>query len=221
MIQAFARAFGQLTDARIVRLLLLAVLLALLVFAALWSAIAWFLTATQITEWSWVEGTLDVLGGIATLLLTWFLFPLVLSATIGLFLEAVADAVEVRHYADLPKATPLRLGPLLLASLRFLAVALLLNLLLLPFLLLGPLFPIVYYVVNGYLLGRSYFELVAWRRFSPRDARILRRQHSGTVTLTGVATALMLTVPVLNLLMPVLAVMAMVHLVQGWRRAAA
>lgn len=220
MIQAFARAFAQLGDARIVRLLLLAVLLALLVFAALWSGIGWLLATTQITQWSWVEGALDVLGGIATLLLTWFLFPVVLSATIGLFLEAVADAVEARHYADLPKATPLRIWPLLLASLRFLLVALLLNLLLLPFLLLGPLFPIVYYVVNGYLLGRSYFELVAWRRLDAGTARILRRQHSGMVLIAGIATALMLTVPVLNLLVPVLAVMAMVHLVQGWRRAA-
>ena len=154
-----------------------------------------------------------------SLVLTWFLFPVVLSATIGLFLESVAEAVEARHYPTLPKATRLPIWPLLLASLRFLLVACLLNVLLLPCLLLGPLFPIVYYVVNGYLLGRSYFELVAWRRLDPASARILRRQHAGTVILAGIATALLLTVPLLNLIAPVLAVMAMVHLVQDWRRA--
>jgi uncharacterized protein involved in cysteine biosynthesis len=220
MIAAFWRAFTQLGDARIVRYLLLAVVLSLLSFAALWSGVAWFLASTTLTDWRFLDTTLGVLGGLATLLVTWFLFPIVLSGTIGLFLEAAAAAVEARHYPELPTAKGIAVWPMLRVTLRFLCVAVLLNLLLLPFLLLGPLFPVVYYVVNGYLLGRGYAELVLLRRLDPVAASALRRRNRGAMLFAGILTAMMLTVPLLNLLAPVLAVMAMVHLCNDWQRPA-
>ena len=100
----------------------------------------------------------------------------------------------------------------------YLGVMIALNMVLLIFLLLPPLFPFVFYAVNGYLLGREYFELVALRRIGPEEARRLRKAHRGKLFIAGVATALLLTIPVVNLLAPVVVTAAMVHLFENWRK---
>jgi CysZ protein len=217
MVAAFFRAFAQLPDPRIVRLLVGAVVLALLVFAALWGGIAWLLANTALAKWHWVDALLQVFGGFAALGLCWFLFPVVASALIGLFLGAAANAVEARHYPGLPPAPGLPVLASLLASLRFLLVTLVLDLLLLPCLWIPVLFPWVWWAVNGYLIGRAYFELAALRRLDVDMARALRRRHRLRVFGAGLLTAGLLLVPVLNLLAPVIATMAMVHLVERWR----
>ncbi|HIC29274.1 MAG TPA: hypothetical protein EYO85_07535 [Rhodospirillales bacterium] len=104
-----------------------------------------------------------------------------------------------------------------LVTLGYLGVLIVLNLFLLVFLLIPPLFPFVFYTVNGYLLGREYFELVALRRIGPEEARRLRKAHRGKLFLTGVIMALLLTLPVVNLLAPVVITAAMVHLFEDWR----
>ena len=84
---------------RYVLIMLLRMLaIAVLVFVALWTAIGTVLAGTETIAWTWLEWTLDVLGGIATGALTWLLFPSVISAATALFLERVAEAVERRHY---------------------------------------------------------------------------------------------------------------------------
>lgn len=218
MLRAFFRALGQLGDQRIVTLLGASVLLAIGMFAGLWIAVGWLLTHTVLSEWRWLDTALAVLGGFGTLLLTWLLFPAVVSASIGLFLERIAAAVEARHYPGLPRAPGMPTLAAVWNALRFLVVLLALNLLLLPALLLGPVFPVLYYAVNGYLLGREYFELVALRREAPAAARAMRRAHRLTAFGAGLVTAILLTLPLVNFLAPVLTTMAMVHLVEGWRR---
>jgi len=103
-------------------------------------------------------------------------------------------------------------------TLGYLGVLIVLNLFLLVFLLLPPLFPFVFYSVNGYLLGREYFELLALRRVGPEEARRLRKAHRGKLFLTGAVMALLLTLPVVNLLAPVVITATMVHLFERWRR---
>src|SRR5262245_3969407 len=219
MVAAFFRAFAQLADPRIVRLLAVAVLLAVLAFGLLWGGIAWLLASTALAKWHWVDRLLELFGGFAALGLCWFLFPAVVSALIGLFLGAAANAVEARHYPGLPPAKGLPVIASLLVSLRFLVVTLVLDLLLLPCLWIPVLFPWVWWAVNGYLIGRAYFELAALRRLDVDMARVLRRRHRVRVFAAGLLTAGLLLVPVLNLLAPVIATMAMVHLVERWRAA--
>ncbi len=69
----------------------------------------------------------------------------------------------------------------------------------------------LYFIINGYLLGREYFELVATRRLDPRTADAMRRAHLGRVWLNGIVLALISTIPILNLLAPVISTAAMVH----------
>jgi uncharacterized protein involved in cysteine biosynthesis len=96
----------------------------------------------------------------------------------------------------------------------------LLNLILLLFLLIPPVFPFVFYGVNGYLLGREYFELVAARRLDPAEARSLRRRHGRTLFIAGVLIAFLLTIPFVNLVAPLVGTAAMVHLFETIRHEA-
>ena len=217
MISAFIKAVNQLSDKRTRKYVWFSVLAAMLTFVALWSAVGWLLTETSISEMGWLEGVVDVLGGIATLALTWFLFPATVSAVIGLFLDQVADCVEQRHYPALTSAEGAPLGEQLRLTFKFLGIMILLNILMLPFLFFGPVFPFVFYAVNGYLLGREYFEMVAARRMPATEVVALRKAHQGSIILTGVGIAFMLTIPLVNLLMPVVATATMVHLFEKWR----
>ena len=218
MFAAFLKAFGQLADGTTRRLIWLSLGAAIAVFAALWLTIGTAIESTELFASGWLETIVDVLGWAATLVLTWFLFPAVFTVISSLFLERVAGATEARHYADLPEAPGARLGAALGATAGFLAAMVVLNLVVLIFLLIPPLFPFVFYGVNGYLLGREFFELVALRRIGLEEVRHLRKAHRGRLFLAGIVIAFLFTVPGLNLVAPVIATAAMVHLFENFRR---
>ena len=103
---------------------------------------------------------------------------------------------------------------------RFVTVGLLLNLIALPLYLLPVANLVIFLALNGYLLGREYFELVAHQRL-PLEEAAQRRGQRGRLWLAGAAIALMLIIPVFNLVAPVVAIAFMVHLVTPrlWRGA--
>lgn len=217
MIKAFIKAAGQISDPRARRVVWIALGAAISVFVGLWILIGFLLANTSLFAIGWLEAAIDLLGGLATGVLTWLLFPAAISAVIGLFLEDIASAVEQRHYPDLGPAQGTNSSETLVTTLKFLGIMLALNILMLPFLLTGPLFPFVFYSVNGYLLSREYFELVALRRVTSLEAKALRKQNAMKLFLTGVLVAFMLTVPIVNLLAPIIATGMMVHLFEGFR----
>ncbi|MEQ8667216.1 MAG: EI24 domain-containing protein [Rhodospirillales bacterium] len=217
MFDAIGKALRQLDDPAIQRTLLLSVAIALGCFVALWLVIGFLLSETAIFSIGWLETIVDVLGGLATALFTWLLFPAVVSGLVGVFLDGVARAVEARHYPELGPARGQNVGEAIVSGLKFIGVLVVLNIFMLLFLIVPPVFPFVFYAVNGYLLGREYFELVALRRIGAADARTLRKQRQGALFAAGIAIALLLTVPVVNLLAPIVATATMVHLFQSWR----
>ncbi len=217
MIEIFTKGISQLNDPRTRKVVWISIFAATLVLAALWTGIGYLLTHTAFFSIWWLEWAIDFLGGLFTLVLTWFLFPAVISAVIGFYLDDIADAVEARHYPNLAPTTGLPFSATIAVTARFLAVMILLNLALLVFLLLGPLFPFVFYAANGYLLGREYFELVALRRVDVQTMRSMRRANRGQLFIVGVIVMVLLTVPLVNLLAPVVATAAMVHLFEGFK----
>ena len=211
MLTPFARGFAQLSDPRIRHLILLTIAIAIGVFLSLWIVVGLMLTQTSLFTSGWLETVVDVLGGAATLVITWFLFPAVFSAVVGLFLDQLAAIVEQRHYPTWPPARDSSLIEIIMGSIKFLVTVIILNLFVLLFLLVPPVFPFVFLLVNGYLLGREYFEVAALRHADPRTARSVWREHRWQLITAGVGIALLLTVPLLNLVIPVVGTATMVH----------
>lgn len=221
IIAAFLGALGQLGDRRFRRVVLIGVLLALALLVAVYAGflqLLWWLTPdeVEIPFVGPVTGVETLLGWASLLVmlgLSVFLMVPVAAAFSGLFLEDVADAVEDRHYPHLPPATPLTLGQGLRQSVNFLGLVIAVNavaLFLYP--LAGPLVPVLFWAVNGFLLGREYFTLVALRRLPPEAARDLRRRNGLRLWLAGTLMAAPLSVPILNLVIPVLGVATFTHL---------
>jgi uncharacterized protein involved in cysteine biosynthesis len=218
MISALIKGINQLGDKKTQKPLWISVAVALGVFAVLWTASGAAIKYTSVFEYGWLESIADGLGWALVLVVTWVLFPGVVSAVVALFLDQVAESVEARHYPNLGPAQGQPMSEQVMTAVRFLGVMVLLNLLILPTMLLGPVYPVLFYCVNGYLLGREYFEMVAARRIGMADTLRLRQAHGGRLFMTGVAVAFLLTIPVVNLLTPVIATAAMVHLFEDWRR---
>lgn len=218
MLKALYRAVAQLADPAIQRVLGGALLLSILCFAGLWWLVAALLTSTSLLQWHWVEVLVDLLGGFATLVMTWLLFPLLVSTFIGLFLEPVARAVERRHYPGLGKAPGVPLLAGLWSSIRFLGAVVVVNALLLFLMAFPPVYAIAYFAGNGFLLGREYFELVALRRENPATAHSLRREHGLELLVLGTLGAFAAVVPVVNLVAPVVLTAVMVHRFEAWRQ---
>lgn len=213
VFKAFGHAINQLGDPRIRRVLLLSLGATLLVYTVLIGGISWALFSTELlTGLPFWESIVDWLGVVLVPLATLFLFPAVISLMIGFFLEDVADAVEAKHYPDLPPNRAQPLAEVIWITVRFAALALLLNILVLPLFLFPIIGQVAYLIVNGYLIGREYFELVALRRLDPKQAKGLRTAHLGTLWMTGALIAFLLTVPLVNVLAPVIGVAVMVHI---------
>ena len=144
-------------------------------------------------------------------------------------LDEVASAVEARHFPNLP--TPRREAVIqtVVNTVRFACVAIALNLLVFIFVVpvlvftvfLTPLIPFILYALNGYLVGREYFELAAMRRLDPQDGQALWRRHKARVFICGTLITILMTVPLLNWLMPIIATAFMVHIFEDARQCTA
>lgn len=223
ILQDFLKAIGQIGDPRFLRVVLLGIALALAMLVGLYLGLV-TLVGTFVPA-SFTLPLLGEVGGLSTalgwgsallvLVLSVFLMAPTASAFSALFLDHVADAVEALHYPHLPPAQ----GPGLLASLaeaaRVLGLLLVINLgLLLAWAVAGPLAPLLAWGVNGYLLGREYFSMAATRRMTAEAAHQLRRRHSTQVWLAGSLMAAALTLPLINLVIPVLGTATFTHMVQ-------
>jgi len=220
MFSALSRAFAQLPRPEMRGPLVRSVFWACLVFAALWSALATLIHYQLVHEARWVEVLAGVLGAFAAPVLTWLLFPSVVLLILGLYSEAIILAVERHYYPNLATPPPARQMANLWSGIRLALIGLVLNIVALPLYLLFPGLNLVLFLgLNGYLLGREYFDVVALRRVDWRAAQRLWREHRMTFILSGVVVAGLFALPVVNLVAPIIGLAAAVHLVERLRGA--
>jgi CysZ protein len=173
-----------------------------------------------IGEVEWVGALLSVGSLLIMVALSVFLMVPVASAFCGLFLEDVAQAVEDRHYPTLPPVPRQSLGQTLIDTVNFFGLLVAVNLLaVLAYGFAGPAAPVIFWGLNGFLLGREYFQLAAMRRLGRAGARALRRHHPFQIWFAGVLMAVPLSIPLVNFLVPVLGAATFTHLFHRlWRQ---
>jgi CysZ protein len=189
-------------------------LLALLIAAVVWS-FGYF------AAWpDWIETAIQWLGGLALVVGSIFLIPPVTSLIAGLYLDDIAAVVEREHYPSDPPGRELPTLQSLGLAAKFFIVVLLVNIAALLLLLVPGVNLVAFYIGNGYLLGREYFELAAMRHLAPAEARRLRKANRLTVFLSGLIIAGLASVPILNLVTPLFATAFMVRIYKGLARRA-
>jgi uncharacterized protein involved in cysteine biosynthesis len=216
MLKALGRAVSQLSDPAIFGVLVTSVIGAALVLAAIWTGVDIVVTRMTLFTTGWLDWLARLSIGVGTLFLTIALFGSIAATIASLFADRVARAVERRYYPGLPPARASGIGEQLAAGLSYLFAALALNLLALPLYLIWGADVPIFLGLNGYLLGRQYFELAALRRVDRRTARRLWRTHRPRLVACGAAIAGFSFVPLANLLTPVLATAFMLHIFQDF-----
>lgn len=221
IFSSFFKAVGQIGDPRFRKVLLLGVGLTLALLIAAYAGVLWLIQATVgdsttlplIGEVTWVG---DLLGAGSFLLmigLSVFLMVPVASAITSMFLDEVAQAVEDRHYPGLLPATSVPFGEALRDTINFLGVIIGANIVaLLLYVIFTPFALFIFWALNGYLLGMEYFQLAAMRRVGRAGAKALRRKHRMTIWAAGVLMAMPLSVPLVNLLIPILGAATFTHI---------
>lgn len=200
------------------RAIVISLVLALVLLLALWLGVTTLLHEVRVAGIGWLDTMIEVLGSVAALVLAWILFPAVTLLVLGFFLDRVVSAVERCHYPDLPPARRIGIGEAVGSAVRILLLALVANLAALPFYMFPVINLFIYYGLNGYLVGREYFELVALRRLDGATARAMWRWHRGELVLAGVVIVFLLSLPLVNLAAPVVAAAFMLHVFEGLRR---
>ncbi len=222
MIADIVRVVAQLSDPKLLRPVLLSLIASALVLAGLVALSAWLLTGV-VPEGgtSWLArqleavGFYEIAGTLLIAVVALLLFPAVSLTIQGMFLDSVTDAVEDQYYPHLARGRDVPIMEGLSAALRLTGMVLLVNVLLIPIyvilLLLPPTGFLLYLAVNGYLVGREYFEVVGLRRRSLPELKAIRRRNRFTVWVDGILLVLFFTVPILNLAGPTLGTAYMVH----------
>ncbi|OLP46656.1 sulfate transporter family protein [Rhizobium oryziradicis] len=197
--------------------------LTLVVLAALWFALReafvfylwpWFASFfPAMPDWAgWMVFVMGLFASVGLALVLALLLAPVTAIIAGLFLDDVAEVVERRDYRSDPAGTAMPIGEALVQSLQFFGIVIVGNLIALMLLFVPGINIAAFFLVNGYLLGREFFEFAAMRFRSRREAMDFRRKHSGTVFLAGLVIAGFLAIPILNLLTPLFAAGFMVHI---------
>ena len=179
-----------------------------------WLALPWIdALLPGFPAWAgWLGMIAAILAGIGFALGLALLIAPVTAIVAGLFLDDIAEVVERTDYPRDPPGRAVPIGQAIVLSAKFFGVVILGNIAAMLLLLVPGINIGAFFVVNGYLLGREFFEFAAMRFRSEADAKALRKRHAGTVFLAGLVIAAFLSVPLLNLLTPLFAAAMMVHL---------
>jgi CysZ protein len=211
MLAAAGQAFQELFTPPFRAVMIKCVGFTLALLAALIVAVEW--SFTHFVAWpDWIETAIQWLGGLALVAASIFLIPPVTSLIAGLYLDDIAGQVERSAFPSDPPGRELPTAKSIWLAIKFFAVVLAVNLLALFLLLIPGVNLVAFYVGNGYLLGREYFELAAMRHVSAAEAKRLRKSNRLTVLLCGLLIAGLASVPILNLVTPLFATGFMVRM---------
>jgi CysZ protein len=227
MIDAAVKALSQMFAPALRHVLLKAVGLALIMIIIIGILMHRVLAAWAETGANWAEQTsgiaphavwaalawvLSIMAGLGIITGALFLMPAVTAFVGSFFVDEIADVVEREHYAAEPPGRALPFFRALIEGTKFAALAVIVYLCALPFVLFAGLGIVIMFLANSYLLGREYFELAAMRFRPPREAKAMRKTNSVYVFLAGMFIAAFVSIPFVNLATPIFAMAFMVHI---------
>lgn len=210
LFASFTKAIHNLLLPEIIKIFLLC----MLAYIAGWGVLSFALSKliTYYVGFAGAEGFfMSAVSAMGGGVIAWFFFPLLYPILISFFDDKIAEAIEQEDYPLLPAAKP-PFWPTIANDIMFSLKAVGLNIIFLPFYIIPVLGIVIYYGLNGYLLGAQFFRMAAGRRITKPQAVQLQKKAGGTILLIGVAISFFSTIPVLNLAAPTLGVATMIHL---------
>ena len=219
MVRAFLLSLAQLGDRRILAVFLKSMLVTVALIGALGAGL-WYGATRLADRWGWDALSGGLLGAVALLAAfgaSWLLFRAIAIGVMGVFADDVVVAVEARHYPQaLATARSVTMARGIGLGLRSAGRAILINLALAPvyvaLLVTGVGTWLLFFLVNGWLLGLDLGTMVAVRHVPSAMMRDWRKTGAVDRFAMGVAGTALFMVPVLNLFAPILGAAMATHL---------
>lgn len=222
MISAFFKALGDLSDPRIRSVLWQSIGLSIITAMLLWGGVTWLLSSLHLIGdlpiiGSWLETIVKWLGSVATFVIVILLLPAFLGLYASFYIETICRAVEARHYPHLAPPRNQSIMEAVITGVKFGALLIAFNLFLLLFIFFPPIYFVLGWAVNGHLLGREYMEMVGFRRMDPKQLHEYRLAKRGPIFMSGLMLAVVASLPIVNLLLPLVGTSMMLHVFEATR----
>lgn len=224
---AFNRTWAQLLHPKFRSVFLIGILGATIVLAGLIYGLYEFWPKEYETDTSWFEWLDDAIVWMSNAgfilvatIASYVLFPPIATTVMSLMADQIADAVEDEYYPNRKATRTVPIAEAIISGLKLTLIIIVFNILaIIPYLILFALTAgvgtlLLFLTLNGFLLGREYYEMVAMRHMERRPLHIFRKENSGKIFITGFVIAAMFSVPFLNLLAPIIGAALMTHMFQ-------
>lgn len=159
-----------------------------------------------ILSWAW---------GLLALIFGALLLPPITIIIGSIYSDSIVDHIEKKYYPSRLGMRQIKLSELGFSISKNFCITIIVNILLAPVYLIGTFFPIIsfliFYSVNGYLIGKELFETVASRHLEMKDRYLLKKQNNNKVIVGGIIMVGISTIPILNLIAAVLGIVFMTH----------
>ena len=218
MFSAFFKSLNDLTSPEFRGVLLKSIGLTLALFIGVLVGVEVLLSFVTLVPWPWLQTVIALGTGLGLLAAFFFLMAPVTALFAGLFLDWVASRVEARHYPHHRKGKALSTLTALAFGVKFAAVSLAVNIVVLPLVFFAGFGIALLVLANAYLISREYFEMAATRFMSPQAASSLRKANFVKIYVAGLVPAILALIPIVNLVVPLFATSFFVHIfksVQG------
>ena len=213
MFASARKAFSVIFDPAFRGVVLKSLVFTLALFVTLFLGAQWGLAHLPEFRWHWLNDAVDWIASLLLILGMFFLGAPVAALFASLFLDDIAEAVEKKYYPADPPSPGIPFWRGLFAGLRLSFWVILFTVLLLPFNVWLPGVGTVLTIgVDGWLLGREFFELAALRHMSPTAVKNLRARHIFGVWTAGVVLAAFAAIPFVNFFAPLFGAAFLVHL---------
>lgn len=189
--------------------------LTLALLALVWVGLEKLIVASIALPYPWLTTILSWVGGVGLFVGLAFLITPTSFMVAGFFFDELAEDVERDLDPGRAIGRALPFGEALWLSLKFSALALVVNAIALLLLFAPGVNAIAFFGANAFLFGRGYFELAAMRRLPAAEVRALRKANELRLFVAGLVMAAMLAVPILNLLTPLFGAAFMVRIVDA------
>ena len=159
-----------------------------------------------ILSWAW---------GLLALIFGALLLPPITIIIGSIYSDSIVDHIEKKYYPSRLGMRQIKLSELGFSISKNFCITIIVNILLAPLYLIGTFFPIIsfliFYSVNGHLIGKELFETVASRHLEMKDRYLLKKQNNSKVIIGGIIMVGISTIPILNLIAAVLGIVFMTH----------
>ena len=133
----------------------------------------------------------------------------------AIFQEKVINEIEIKYYPETIKKLEPKIATFLIAGIKLLGWTILIQVFLFPFaIFFGGAFwwiPLTI-IINGFLISKEYFEAIGLRKLDHFKVKIIKNQLLWPSWLYGILSAILFLIPILNLLVPALLTLLMLHL---------